>query len=105
MTDSLARVLRINRLELPPVLLSALYFFCILCGYFFLRPVREAMGVSRGMSDLRWLFVITSIASLLAVLAFSGVVARMNRRRFIPIAYLFIITCLLVFAGFEIFLC
>ena len=102
MTDSLARVLRINRSELPPVFLSALYFFCLLCGYFFLRPVREAMGISRGMSDLRWLFVVTSITSLLAVLAFGGIVARMNRRRFIPIAYLFIITCLLVFAGLLI---
>ena len=100
MTDSLARVLRINRAELPPVFLSALYFFCLLCGYFFLRPVREAYGGSPGgMSDLRWLFVVTSITSLLAVLAFGGVVARMNRRRFIPIAYLFIIICLLVFAG------
>ena len=102
MTDSLARILRINRAELPLVSLSALYFFCILCGYFFLRPVREAMGVSRGMSDLRWLFMVTSITSLFAVLAFGGVVARMNRRRFLPIAYLFVMACLLVFAGLLI---
>jgi len=99
LTDSLVRILRINRAELPLVFLSALYFFCVLCGYFFLRPVREAMGVSRGMSDLRWLFTVTSITSLLAVLAFGGVVARMNRRRFIPLAYLFVMACLLVFAG------
>lgn len=80
-------------------LLAALYFFCVLCGYFFLRPVREAMGVSRGMSDLRWLFAATSAVSLGAVLAFGGVVARMNRRQFIPVAYLFVIACLLLFSG------
>ena len=60
------------------------------------------MGVSRGMSDLRWLFAVTSITSLAAVLAFGGVVARMNRRRFIPMTYLFIIACLLFFSGLLI---
>ncbi len=85
--------------ERPLALLSALFFFLLLCGYFFLRPVRDAMGVSRGMDDLRWLFVATSAASLVVVLAFGGVVARTNRRRFVPIWYLFVTTCLLGFAG------
>ncbi len=102
MTDFLSRYLRIKKVELPLALLGALYFFCVLCGYFFLRPVREAMGVSRGMSDLRWLFTVTSILSLVAVLAFGGVVARMNRRQFIPVAYLFVIVCLLLFSGLLI---
>jgi AAA family ATP:ADP antiporter len=34
------------------------------------------------------------------VLAFGGVVGRLNRRKFIPVAYLFVIAGLLVFAGF-----
>jgi len=101
-TDSVARVLNIKKEELPLALLSALFFFCVLCGYYFLRPVRDAMGVSRGMSDLRWLFVGTSVVSLMIVLAFGGVVARMNRRRFIPVAYLFVILCLFVFSGMLI---
>lgn len=85
--------------ELPLALLAVGFHFCVLCGYFFLRPVRDAMGVSRGMDDLRWLFVVTSLVSLVIVLAFGGVVARTNRRRFIPIAYLFVIVCLLGFSG------
>ena len=85
--------------ERPLALLSALFFFLVLGGYFFLRPLRDAMGVSRGMGDLRWLFVATSVASLVAVLAFGGVVARTDRRRFIPIWYGFVTTCLLGFAG------
>lgn len=74
----------------------------MLCGYFCLRPVREALGVSRGMDDLRWLFVGSSIGSLVVVLAFGGIVNRFDRRRFVPLAYLFVIACLVVFASLLI---
>ena len=95
-------LLNMKRGELPLACMSALFFFLVLCGYFFLRPVREAMGVARGMDELRWLFVVTSVTALVAVLIFGGVVARMNRRRFIPIAYLFVIVCLIGFAALLI---
>ena len=101
-SDLSTRLLNIKRGELPLALLSALFFFCVLCGYFFLRPVREALGVSRGMDDLRWLFVGSSIASLVAVLAFGGIVNRLDRRRFIPLAFLFVIVCLIAFASLLI---
>ena len=100
--QSLSKLLSIHRTELPPVLLSASYFFTVLCGYNFLRPVREAMGVSGGMNDLRWLFAVTSVVSLVVVLCFGGLVARTNRRKFIPIAYLLVIVCLLLFSGILI---
>ncbi|MDE3003988.1 MAG: Npt1/Npt2 family nucleotide transporter [Gemmatimonadota bacterium] len=99
MTDRLARALNMNRGELPLALLAVGFHFCVLCGYFFLRPVRDAMGVSRGMDDLRWLFILTSFVSLGLVLAFGGIVAKTNRRKFIPIAYLFVIVCLIAFSG------
>ena len=102
MTDAVSRILNIKKEEQPLAVLSAVYFFCILCGYFFLRPVRDAMGVARGMDELRWLFVGTAVVSLLFVLAFGGIVARTNRRRFIPIGYLFVIGCLIVFSGMLI---
>ena len=102
MTDTVSRILNIKKEELPLAVLSAVYFFSILCGYFFLRPVRDAMGVARGMDELRWLFVWTALVSLVVVLAFGGVVSRTNRRRFIPIGYLFVIGCLIVFAGMLI---
>ena len=38
--------------ESPPLLWSFLYFFCLLCGYYVLRPVREAMGASSDVSTL-----------------------------------------------------
>jgi AAA family ATP:ADP antiporter len=101
-TDWAARLLNIKRGELPLGLIAALFYFCVLCGYFFLRPVRDAMGVSRGMSELRLLFVGTSIASLVIVLLFGGVVSKLDRRRFIPIGYLFVIACLFAFAALLI---
>lgn len=99
MAERLAKSLNMKAGELPLALLAVAFHFCVLCGYFFLRPVRDAMGVSGGMGDLRWLFVVTSFVSLGLVLAFGGVVARTNRRRFIPIAYLFVIVCLGGFAA------
>ena len=100
--DWIARSLNFKRGELPLGVLAALFYFLVLCGYFFLRPVREAMGVSRGMDNLRWLFVVTSISSLIVVLMFGGVVSRLDRRRFIPIGYFFVIACLGVFAALLI---
>ncbi len=102
MTDWTARLLNFKRGELPLAVRAAVFYFCVLCGYFFLRPVREAMGVSRGMDALHWMFVATSVASLVVVLLFGGVVSRLDRRRFIPIGYLFVIACLVVFAGLLI---
>ena len=99
MTDWAARALNFRRGELPLGALAAMFYFCVLCGYFFLRPVREAMGVAGGMDQLRWLFVMTSIASLILVLLFGGVVSRLDRRKFIPIGYLFVIACLVGFAS------
>ena len=96
------RLANMRRGEPPLAAMSALFFFVVLCGYFFLRPVREAMGVARGMDELRWLFAINCFVSLGAVLAFGGVVARTNRRRFIPVAYLFVIVCLIGFSALLI---
>lgn len=95
-------MLNFKRGELPLGILAALFYFCVLCGYFFLRPVRDAMGVQRGMDELRWLFVVTSFASLIVVLLFGGVVSKVDRRKFIPVGYLFVIVCLLVFSGLLI---
>jgi AAA family ATP:ADP antiporter len=99
MTNRLASALNFRPGELSLGLLAACFYFCVLCGYFFLRPVREAMGVSGGMGALYWYFLSTSVASLVVVLLFGGVVSRLDRRRFIPIGYSFVIVCLIGFAA------
>ena len=86
-----------SKSDVPTLMSSGLLFFLLLYGYFLLRPLREAMGVQRSMSDLRSLFIITSIVSLAVTLAFGSLVARTNPRRFIAIGYRIVIACLLIF--------
>src|SRR5437762_2303825 len=42
--------------ELRAMFLSFAYFFCLLCGYYILRPLREEMGIVAGVDQLQWLF-------------------------------------------------
>ncbi|MFG0298153.1 MAG: NTP/NDP exchange transporter [Phycisphaerales bacterium JB047] len=100
----MARVLPVRSGEWGRVALCGACFFFLLFGYFLLRPIREAMGVQRSMSDLRWLFITTCFVSLIVTLAFGGVVSRMDRRRFIALAYRAVMVCLLVFIAARLVL-
>ncbi|WP_437732171.1 NTP/NDP exchange transporter [Sorangium sp. So ce1335] len=95
----LRRMCDVREGEVPALLWSFAYFFCVLCGYYMLRPVREEMGISGGMDRLPWLFTAVFATMLAAVPAFSALVARMPRRRFIPVVYRFFASNLLVFFG------
>ncbi|MDF1809276.1 MAG: Npt1/Npt2 family nucleotide transporter [Phycisphaerales bacterium] len=92
-----SRVMPIEREELGMVLRCGACFFFLLFGYFLLRPMREAMGVQRGMNELRWLFIITCAVSLLVTLAFSSMVSKLDRRKFISFAYRIVMLCLIAF--------
>ena len=102
----------------PPLLWAFLYFFCLLSGYYVLRPVREAMcasadvqqvfppamieffarhGVALGDFTLQVLFTCTFLIMLLLQPAYGALVSRYPRRVFLPVAYGFFIATLLVF--------
>ena len=83
---------------------SACYFFCLLFGYFLLRPLRETMGLEGGVDRLRWLFLGTLVVMIGVNVAYGFVVARFPRRVFVPLVYRFAIACLLVFLGVQLFL-
>lgn len=89
--------------EWPIVVLSALYFFFLLGAYFMLRPVREALGISRSLDDLPWLMTATMVVMLLVNPAFSAVVSRMPRRRFIPLVNRVFMVMLAGFAAWFAF--
>ncbi len=80
---------------------SFAYFFCLLAGYYVLRPLRDEMGVAGGVRNLQWLFTATFVVMLAAVPVYGAVVARLPRRLFIPIVYHFFVLNL---AGFWCFL-
>lgn len=93
----LRRLLPPTRDELVPVAWSFLYFFCVLGGYYVLRPVRDTMGITGGTDDLPWLFTGTFLTMLAAVPAFAWLAARFPRRTLLPAVYGFFIVNLLLF--------
>ena len=128
MTDAPTATGRIARFrsalaDSPPLLWSFMYFFSLLCGYYVLRPVREAMGASadvaavfppgmveffaaRGLPlkelTLQVLFTCTFLIMLALQPVYGALVSRYPRRVFLPVVYgFFIVTLLLFHAAFD----
>ena len=97
MTLWLARVLKTEQHELPALLWAFFYFFCLLCSYYILRPVRDEMGIQGGVDKLQWLFSATFVGMLAAVPFFGFLSARFPRQRLIPLVYYFFAANLLLF--------
>ncbi|MPZ45419.1 MAG: MFS transporter [Betaproteobacteria bacterium] len=93
----LERVVALRAGELRAALWSFGYFFCLLAAYYVLRPLRDEMGVAGGVRNLHWLFTATFVVMLAAVPIFGAVVARLPRRRFIPMVYHFFVLNLALF--------
>ena len=85
LNNLLQRVVSVEADEVRPMLLSALYFFLIMAGYFIIRPLRDEMGVAGGVRNLPWLFTGTLAAMLMVHPIFTALVSRLPRRRFIPL--------------------
>jgi AAA family ATP:ADP antiporter len=79
------------------LLWSFAYFFCLLSGYYILRPLRDEMGIAGGVRNLQWLFTATFVVMLAAVPIYGALVARVRRRVFIPLVYHFFVANLAVF--------
>jgi ATP:ADP antiporter, AAA family len=97
MAEYLHRLFNLRRDELTPVLLAALYFFCVLTALMVLRPAREALGMQRGIESVRWLFMGTALVTLLANPVFGWLVSRYRRVQFIAATYGFFALSLLAF--------
>ena len=83
--------------EVRVLLWSFAYFFFLLAAYYVLRPVRDEMGIAGGVKNLPWLFTATFIVMLAVVPVFGAMVARIPRRRFIPLVYHFFVANILIF--------
>jgi len=102
----------------PPLWWSFLYFFCLLSGYYVLRPVREAMAASADMEalfppgliawfaahgmplkdfTLQFLFSCVFLIMLVLQPLYGWLVSRYPRRVFLPLVYGFFIFTLFVF--------
>ncbi|MGV8930787.1 MAG: NTP/NDP exchange transporter [Luteimonas sp.] len=83
--------------ELRAVMLSFVYFFCVLAAYYVMRPVREQLSAAVGSTQLPWFFAATFVATLLLTPVFAWLISRWPRRIVIPLVYVFFIACLLAF--------
>ncbi len=62
-----------------------------------LRPLRDEMGIAGGVRKLQWLFTATFVVMLAAVPVFGAMVARLPRRRFVPLVYHFFVVNIAIF--------
>ena len=90
-TSPLGRVLSalaaIERHEVPTVVAAFLLFFCILGGYFAVRPVRDTVGTMLGAARVADLWIATWVASVAIVPLYGWVVGRVRRSVFLPWIY------------------
>ena len=93
----LGRVVAARPGEMQALLWSFAYFFCLLAGYYVLRPLRDEMGIAGGVRNLPWLFTATFFTMLAAVPLFGAVVAKLPRQRFIPLVYHFFVANIAIF--------
>ncbi len=98
MNKLLSKIVDVKPNEVRALWLGFAFHFIILAGYYITKPIRDSIGAS-SMDALPWMFTATLVAMLIANAAFAATVARMSRRRFIPLAYGFFI---FVFALFFI---
>lgn len=103
MTSWLDRFVNVREGEGGPIMLAVFYFFCILTALMVLRPAREALGVAAGIDSVRWLFMLTLVATLFVNPVFAALVSRYRRITFIAATYLFFGANLLVFWGLLVF--
>lgn len=104
--------------EAPALGWSFLYFFCLLSGYYVLRPVREAMAASSNVQEifppaliawfgghgvalqdfvLQFLFTCVFLIMLVLQPVYGWLVSRQPRRVFLPVVYVVFIVTLVGF--------
>lgn len=83
----LTRIVPVAPTEVAALLLSFLYFFCLLAAYYIVRPVRDEMAVQVGVAHLQWLFSAVFLAMVALVPVFGSLAARLPVNRLLPLIY------------------
>ncbi len=77
--------------------LAFAYFFMLMCAYYLLRPLRDALPANTGLNNLAWLYTATFAVMVLLTPLFGGLASRVRKQVLLPVAYLFFASNLLVF--------
>src|SRR5438132_10252848 len=97
MTKLLTKIVDVKPDEIRALWLAFVFNFLVLGGYYIMRPIRDSIAGANKLETLPWMFTATLVAMLIANAVFAAIVARMSRRRFIPLAYGFFIFNLALF--------
>jgi AAA family ATP:ADP antiporter len=76
----------VGREERRALLLAAAGYFCLLCGYYMLRPLRDSLALEVGVRYNRWLFTAVLVCSLVLLPIYWWLVGRTPRGRLLWIA-------------------
>lgn len=90
----------INVEEWHAVILSFIFYFCVLGSYYVMRPMRDQMAAQLGSGHLPMFFFATFVATLLLTPIFAWAVSKWSRRVVLPFVYLFFVACQLTFVFF-----
>jgi AAA family ATP:ADP antiporter len=93
----LQRVAQVKREEIPLVLWSFAYFFCLLAAYYMIRPVRDEMAVQYGPERLQHLFTATFVTMIALIPLFGWLASRLPVNRLLPVVYVTFAAILAVF--------
>jgi ATP:ADP antiporter, AAA family len=92
-----AKIVEVKPNEVRALWLGFAFHFIILTAYYIVKPIRDSIAASSRLETLPWMFTATLVVMLIANAIFAAIVARMERRKFIPFAYAFFILVLLLF--------
>ncbi len=95
----LQRLAKIEPQERPAVAAAFALFFCVLCGYFMLRPVRETIGTVLGEKEVEDLFVATWLGSIAVIPIYGLACSYLPRAVVLGAVYALFGGSLLVLAG------
>ncbi len=93
----LDRLSGIHPQERAALALSFIFFFCVLCSYYIVRPLGDTMSVKLGKDFVELSFSIVFLVMLAAVPVFGWIVTHVPRARIVPLVYGFIIAVLCIF--------
>ena len=83
----LARYAAVEPREAPAVMAAFALFFCVLGGYFAVRPIRETIGTALGGERVADLWILTSIGAVIIVPLYGWLVGRVRRSILLPAIY------------------
>jgi len=93
----LAAAMKVEAHEVRATVLSFLFVFTLMAAYFIIRPVRDAMASDWSRTETSFLWSLTFLSSIIAVVLYGFVISRVRFSRVVPGVYVFFAASFAVF--------